>query len=310
MSDQTGELLIRVFDGTRRLLTRPPKAGFLVTVMNPLDHYIDKHNFSGPEFALSIMPGDGPDVDFSVDVSADGYRHAGFFPVRPKPGQTDKLDLMLLPNNYRFDFSHDSWSELSQEHPKVADLLKAGAGSPAITEQRYKDLMTNTPKALACFFNITSVMQLINLGGGTVLDYIDELVWNDKKRKIAQDRFFANAKYSLIKDTEAAASKGLFGPEFLPWLFHQGAKISYKQEQFGEANVQLTFHEVNAAQTQVVVEPDIDYYKDPLAHTILEVIPNTLASKLSEPEQVYALHWIAAQRIGQDYEPPYSIVAA
>jgi hypothetical protein len=83
--------------------------------------------------------------------------------------------------------------------------------------------------------------------------------------------------------------------------------------QFGEANVQLTFHEGEKATIDgtkcIVVEPDIDYHKDMLAHTILEVIPNTFTKGLTNPAVVYVLRWIAGRRAGvPEFAPPYVIV--
>jgi hypothetical protein len=44
------------------------------------------------------------------------------------------------------------------------------------------------------------------------------------------------------------------------------------------------------------VEPDIDYYKDLLAHALLEVAANQLTHTLTDPRQVYVLRWIAGRR--------------
>jgi hypothetical protein len=63
--------------------------------------------------------------------------------------------------------------------------------------------------------------------------------------------------------------------------------------QFGEANVQLTFHEnekkVIGGVNCVMLEPDMDYYRDLPAHVILEVIPNGLTHSLTDPAEVYVL---------------------
>jgi hypothetical protein len=37
----------------------------------------------------------------------------------------------------------------------------------------------------------------------------------------------------------------------------------------------------------VYVEPDMDYFKDPAAHLLLEVIPNGLTGNVSNPRVVY-----------------------
>jgi hypothetical protein len=81
---------------------------------------------------------------------------------------------------------------------------------------------------------------------------------------------------------------------------------------FGEANVQLTFHENDAKAIDgvncVMVEPDIDYYRDLGAHTIFEVIPNKLTNSLTDPVEVYVLRWIAGQTAGiPEFAPLYTI---
>jgi hypothetical protein len=111
-----------------------------------------------------------------------------------------------------------------------------------------------------------------------------------------------------------ATSKGMFAPELNPGIFHGGATSSWKQIQFGEANVQLTFHEndhmVIDGLDCIMVEPDIDYYKDLGAHAIYEVIPNAITHSLTEPAQVYVLRWIAGRQAGvPDFAPMYTITS-
>ena len=54
-----------------------------------------------------------------------------------------------------------------------------------------------------------------------------------------------------------------------------------------------------------MVEADIDYYRDPLAHTLLEVAINKLTHGLTDPRQVYVLRWMAGRHGGvPNFEPP------
>jgi hypothetical protein len=105
---------------------------------------------------------------------------------------------------------------------------------------------------------------------------------------------------------------GTFAPEPGFELFHKGATSSYKQIQFGEANVQITFHENDRKQIDavdcVLVEPDIDYFKDLAAHALLEVLPNGFSGQLTDPRVVYVLRWIAGRRAGvPEFDPLYTI---
>ena len=116
----------------------------------------------------------------------------------------------------------------------------------------------------------------------------------------------------LINQVKIGAAAGQFAVENAPGIFHPGATSSWKQVQFGEANVQLTFHEndkkVIGKTNCVMVEPDMDYFRDPAAHTILEVIPNALTHTLTEPVEVYVLRWIAGRTAGiPEFAPLYTV---
>src|SRR5205085_1500720 len=147
-----------------------------------------------------------------------------------------------------------------------------GASSDADAQTRYERTMEQSPASLACLFNILTVMQDIDLPLLSPLDYLRELVWD---KSMAEDRFFAWADRALVEQVQIATAHGAFAQEPSPGLLHPGATTSYKQVQFGEANLQLTFHEKEvppAGKDWVKVEPDIDYFKDMAAHALLEVI--------------------------------------
>jgi len=79
--------------------------------------------------------------------------------------------------------------------------------------------------------------------------------------------------------------------------------------QFGEANLQITFHEKDQSSGRpdwVKVELDIDYFNDAAAHTLLEVLPNAFGS--TDPRRVYVLRWIAGRQANVPaFNPPYTI---
>jgi hypothetical protein len=170
--------------------------------------------------------------------------------------------------------------------------------------------MENRPLVLACLFNVITAMSAIHLPAGAPTDYLRELIWDDSMK---QDRCFAWSDSALIDQVARAASEGQFSQEAGSAIFHPGATRSYKQVQFGEANVQITFHE-NATRTIqgtpcVKIELDIDYYKDLAAHALLEVMFHHLTGSLSDPRDVYVLRWIAGRHAGvPEFEPPYRLV--
>jgi hypothetical protein len=156
-------------------------------------------------------------------------------------------------------------------------------------------------------------MSQISLAQGTPLDYFKELRW-DAPYSPAQDRFFAWCDPKLIDQVRIAAKAHLFAVENNPGLFHPGSTSSWKQIQFGEANVQLTFHENDKKTIDgvecVMVEPDIDYFKDLGAHAIFEVVPNGLTHSLTDPIQVYVLRWIAGRAAGvPEFAPMYTVTS-
>ena len=98
----------------------------------------------------------------------------------------------------------------------------------------------------------------------------------------------------------------------------QPATRSWKQTRFDVSNVQLTFHETNTRTIKkpdgtsvdcVIVEPDIDYYKDILSHGLLEVLPNLLTDGKTDPRQDYLLRWMATKLEGvqPDFDPPCAV---
>ena len=248
--------------------------------------------------------------DYAVIASASGYRQSGFYPVRLAPNAPQQVDLMLLHDDAGFSFA-GTWEAIQAKRPVLARLLAVGMPSDAEARDRFNDLLENRPASLACLMNLATAMEQINLRVGTPLDYFQEIIWDDT---LAQDRFFGYADARLIDQVQAAAQQGIFAPEFGTALFHPGATRSWKQIAFGEANVQLTFHEnpedrrtINGIDC-VKTEPDIDYYKDPAAHALLEVVANGIAGSLTDPREVYVLRWMAGRRAGRpEFDPLYTL---
>ncbi len=171
-------------------------------------------------------------------------------------------------------------------------------------------------RVLACLLNITTAMAQLQLSGGTALSYLKAVNWELKGDfKMAQDRFFGWADPALMDILKTASKQPHPSIATAPHGLHPGATSSYKQIQFGEANVQHTFHEGDRKEINglncVRIEPDIDYFRDTAAHLIFEVAVNELVGGLTDPQQVYLLRWIAGQRAGvADFDPLYTIISA
>jgi hypothetical protein len=306
---KTSTITINVFDGTRQ----PIAAGdILYTVIDGNQHQVFRDNVKSASFALDNLPYfDNFGDNYTVIAYADGYEQAGFVPVKVAPNAPATIDLMLLNKNAGFNFAGAQWQDIQDKRPALARILSADLASPNDAHDRYQNLLETEPVA-ACLLNITTAMQAIQFPVGTPLDYVKYLVWNDPNFPLKQDRFYAWADRKIVDQTKLAAQHGEFAPEPGFAFFHSGATSSFKQIQFGEANVQLTFHENNTRSIDgvdcIIIEPDIDYYKDLGAHALLEVIPNGLTGQLTDPRQVYVLRWIAGRHAGvPEFDPLYTI---
>lgn len=300
----TSTLRLRIFDGSRQLFAAA--ACFLVTISDGNQTEQVREYYTQNDLAFTLPFFDNLGDDYTVLVWAEGYRQAGFTPVHLSNTYTRTLDIMLVSDSPGFNFAPASWAKVKATYPFVA----AGE-SDAAGENRYNALLEQQPKTLACLLNLGEAMSQIQLSQFTPVPYLKQMIW-DAPFAPAQDRFFAWCDVELINQVKVAAAAGLFAVENDPGLLHPGATSSWKQVRFGEANVQLTFHENNRSTIDgvecVIVEPDMDYYRDPLAHILLEVIPNELTGTLTDPVMVYVLRWIAGQTAGlSQFAPLYTI---
>jgi hypothetical protein len=315
VSNEQATILLNIFDGTRQPIG-PGVKNLLVRIIdgNQKQLFSDFRNGSSFQFQLPFYDNLGD--RYTVIASADHHAQAGATPVNLQRTVPQTVDLMLLDKNGSFRFADAQWNDLPQKFPEIHSILARGAATENDAQARYENLMEKNPATLACLWNLMTAMRDIDLPSGTPLTYLKQLIWVDvPDRNIfapAQDRFYAYADKALVSQVQLAARQNEFAPELDPATFHKGATSSYKQIQFGEANVQLTFHE---GDTQIidgteciVVEPDIDYYKDLLAHALLEVIANSVSGSLTNPKDVYVLRWIAGRRAGvPEFNPPYTI---
>jgi hypothetical protein len=305
VNPNSGFVTVNVFDGTRQPV--PKDVQILFTARDGAQNQLFR-NFVDSASVTFELPFHGNFADsYSIIAFADGYEQAGFQPVPIGPNASSQLDLMLLPKNGRFHFAGARWRDLVAQKPSIAQIFAASVtGDP---NDAYANLMENNPDRLACLLNITTAMQQISLPQKSPLDYFKTF----DLTALAPDRIFGYADANLVSQVRLAAQQGEFDIQpAIDLTLHGDATSSFKQNQFGEANVQLTFHERNRRTIDgidcVYVEPDIDYFKDPAAHLLLEVIPNGLTGNLSNPRVVYVLRWIAGRHAGiPEFDPLYTI---
>ena len=303
---QTSPLQVNIYDGTRQTISGGVQILYTITDGNSKCLFRDDR---APGAVFHVPFYDNAGDNYTVLAYADGCEQAGFSPIACSPGVHQMVDIMLLKKSAGFNFAAAQWDKLAASNPLLSGILAHGAGSDAAARDRYTQLMENRPAVLACLFNITTAMAAIPLRDGNPLQYFKELIWDDT---MAQDRFYGWADPTLYDEVKLAATHGVFSRELGFDLFHSGATDSYKQIQFGEANVQLTFHandkQVIDGLTCIRMEPDIDYYKDLAAHALLEVVVNGISGSLTDPRQVYVLRWMAGRHAGvPEFDPPYVI---
>jgi len=299
------KLQLRIFDGTRQLFSLP--AQFLVTITDGNRTQQVRNYYAANDITFDLPFFDNFGDNYTVVVWAKGWKQAGFAPVMLSDRYLKTVDIMLISDEPGFSFVDARWEVAKVRYPFLGSDVDDAAGSA-----RYDSLL-EAEKPLACVLNLGETMNQISLSQGTPLDYIKQLRW-DGAYAPAQDRFFAWCDCRLIDQVKNAAAAREFAVENNPGLFHPGATSSWKQIQFGEANVQLTFHEndktVIGGVDCVMMEPDIDYYQDLGAHAIFEVIPNALTHSLTDPTEVYVLRWIAGQTAGiPEFAPIYTITS-
>lgn len=311
-----GSILISIVDGTRQPL--PPDVKWSAKIHDgraPSEWRLVNVDGAGPaELIKGLTYFDNFFDSYTVIVNSKGYEDAAWMPIHISPAKPTAVDLMLIPKNAHLNFSGASWPALSSIRPRFAQILSAGVNN---APDRYSNLIEqNQGLVLACLLNLLTAMSQITLPSDkTPLDYYWQPIWDDSQFPLAQDRFFAYVDKGLVDDVVRAGRMGSFAEEKDPGIFHPGATLSYKQTQFDVTNVQLTFHQGNARSIQgpngpvdcVVVEPDIDYYKDLLSHFFIEVLPNKFTGHLTDPRGVYLLRWMAGKQSGSNFNPLYTM---
>jgi hypothetical protein len=301
----TAGLMVNVYDGTRKPVD--PSLDVLVSISDGFHAPFVQQTFKGPDinFNVPLHDFDGGN-NYSVVISAKGYLQSGFFPVTVAAGVHKSVALMLAPKNGKFNFASAQWTDVQANLPPLATALNTSVEGDA--GEFYSNACENSSAQIACLLNIATAMSQIFLQQKTALDYLKSIFISD----LRPDRFFALADPELLNQVSGAPNLFQKQPEADLGL-HSGdatygaATSSFKQIQFGEANVQLTFHGMQDG--LIVVEPDIDYFKSLLAHTIFELIPNGFTGNLTDPRQVYVLRWIAGQTAGlPEFDPLYTLV--
>jgi hypothetical protein len=234
----TGFVTVNVFNGTRQPM--PQGIEILLTVRDGAQNQLFRNFLNSPSVTFELPFHNNFADSYSIVASADEYEQAGFQPVAIGPNAPGQVDLMLLPKKGTFQFGGARWSEVLAQKPLLGKIFAASVtGAPS---SAYAELVENHPDRLACLLNTTTAMQQISLPQNSPLDYFKTFDLD----ALAPDRLFGYADANLVDQVRLAAQQGEFDTEpAIDLTLHGDATSSFKQNQFGEANVQLTFHERN-----------------------------------------------------------------
>src|SRR3954468_8183114 len=116
-----GSIVVNVFDATRKPFADGP---VLLTVRDGNQNQIFREYYRSSKVAFTELPvfhnfGD----NYAVIASTSGFRDTGFYPVKIGAGQTQIVDLMLVPDSSNFNFFRAQWNALNTEHPALKALF-------------------------------------------------------------------------------------------------------------------------------------------------------------------------------------------
>ncbi|MEO8367721.1 MAG: hypothetical protein ABI806_00790 [Candidatus Solibacter sp.] len=331
----TANILLNVFDGRRQLLDQAIQWSATAIDGRGLQERktLVFPPFHGGAQVLNVPFFDNFGDNYTILVNANGFESNAWRPVTVSDRSPVTADMMLLPKNGAPHFATATWEKLKLLRPNVARMIRASGATSDAAGAMYTAGFEGRPTPLACFLNLVTAMADIQLPSGkNPLDYYWNAGWPagdpgspDWTKKfddvLKVDRFFGYVDQAILPDIRAAAQLGAFSKEANPEkVGHPGATESYKQTQFDVANVQLTFHgrdtallrdENNNPVQCVKIEPDIDFFRDPLAHGLLEFIPNALTKGKTDAKTVFALRWMAGKREPHlpEFNPLYTIEA-
>jgi hypothetical protein len=135
----TGSLMVNIFDGARQPIR--PGTQILLRVRDVDQKELPSQSYDSSSILVRGLPfyNNFGDND-TVVVSAEGYKQAGFTPIKISPNTVQSIDLMLLPSAGSFNFRDALWPTLQQKYPSFAALLAHGTVDNDAAQDRYSQL--------------------------------------------------------------------------------------------------------------------------------------------------------------------------
>ncbi|MBI4386550.1 MAG: carboxypeptidase regulatory-like domain-containing protein [Elusimicrobia bacterium] len=304
-SEKRGRITVRVFDGRRDPF--PADTALLARIRDGFQNEVFARYARGPVLYFEGLPVyDNLGDRYTVVLRAEGYEQAGIGGVRVSPDETSEVDLMLLPQSGRFNFSGAMWTQLRAARPRLWRLLTNGVEEDQ-ARRRYEDAIEMQALGIGGLLGLMTAIEQTPLGGTDVLAFMRELIWQEPLNK---DRFFAFADPRLLEEVKKGVRGGMF--KRAHGHLHPGSTSSYKEVRFDGANLQLTFYEKDLREIGgmpcVKVEVDIDLYRDVISHYLLEVLPHWGRRGHTDPRAVYQLRWMEMRRSGLlGFDPPFTV---
>jgi hypothetical protein len=293
-------LIIELYDSRRTMVSADFESQ--VTLLRGDYRAVHRGRHQGATLQFELELTNGPLDNYVVHVAAPHHYDAWYHPVnlrrfggaRRSAGRS--LSLMMLPRKTRYLFS--PWAGLAVD-------LRRFIGQDGSYYDELLDHSEETQDKLAAIHNFTTALKSIELEGRSVFSYFRQLIVAGE-RAPERDRFYALAHKDLEPALERARRQKLWAKGST--AFHPGSTASYKEKAYGEGNIQLSLYgnEQVSLRDSLMVEVDIDYYKDTLSHGLLELVPNKLLEKTTDPKMAYRLRWMAMRNVaGLEFDPSY-----
>src|SRR5258707_6722653 len=127
----TSTLRLRIFDGSSQLFSKPAK--FLVKIVDGKQTQHVWTYYTHNEISFNGLPFYNNLFDnYTVVVFCEGYKQAGYQPVKLSNSYTTTLDIMLIPNDPGFSFVSARWDTAKVDYPFVARTTLPGSSATTI----------------------------------------------------------------------------------------------------------------------------------------------------------------------------------
>lgn len=318
-------LPVQVYGTNRQLLQA--SGGVLITLRDGYQKQLHREFHKSSNVVFNVPFRNSFADKFTVVAWSDGFMQSGRIAVPLEQDEPDPhpVKLMLLPGACQYDFA-DARPE------KLALLAEYKWLTGSFTDEGYASVVGQSSvngetNSLATLLNIVAALPAIGLPvGESPMTHFERLYGGETPARrpvgFLPDRFYVWVNPALRK-TICGHKAFVKAPKADHKLPDKTVRpiCSRKHTLLNHANLQFTFYDEKDANGNIVLELDIDYHKDQVAHVLLEGLTHLLAKKgvpflekTTDPKVVYILRWNEENgrldNNGQpcDFTPLYKIV--